>query len=50
MSRHPNRVHMEKKIEPKVCSNCDLQYDGEIWIYKCLCGCDKKAKVLQTMC
>ena len=46
MSRHPNRVHMETCFsEPKICSNCNLQYAGEIWIYKCLCGCDKTAKV-----
>ena len=46
MSRHPNRVHMETCFsDPKICSNCNLQYAGEIWIYKCLCGCDSTAKV-----
>ena len=46
MSRHyPNRVHMETFSDPKICSNCNLQYVGEIWVYECLCGCDSTARV-----
>ena len=37
-SRHHNRVPMETCFsEPKICSNCNLQCAGEIWIYECLC-------------
>ena len=46
MSKHANKVHMETCFsEPKMCSNCDLQYPGEFWIFECLCGCDSTARV-----
>ena len=33
-------IVMEKKELDKknrICSNCNLQYSGEIWVYECLC-------------
>ena len=46
MSRHHNKVHMETCFsEPKICSNCNLQYAGEFWVFECLCLCDGTARV-----
>ena len=33
----PNKVRKTCFSEQKICSNCNLQYAGEIWIYECLC-------------
>ena len=46
MSRHHNKVHMETCFsEPKICSNCNLQYAGEFWVFECLCLCNGTARV-----
>ena len=29
------KIELDKKN--RICSNCNLQYSGEIWIYECLC-------------
>ena len=44
-SRHHNRVPIETCFsEPKVCSNCNLQY-GEFWVYECLWEYNNTARV-----
>ena len=49
MSRHPNKVHMERCFsEPKICSNCNLQYADEFWVFECLCGCNSAARVCKS--